>query len=506
MNRIKRNTLANYLGQAYALVAGLAVIPGYLVLLGSESYGLVGFFAVMQVWLQIFDLGMTPALARQVAIARVNNSLFEQVRKLLRSFELIVLLISIGVITLTLLFKDSLALNWFDTDQLEQQTVATCLLIMAVNACLRWAAAFYRGGIIGYEKQVWANAINALMVTARYPGALLFLFASDAGIVEFFIYQALVSLTDLIVLARKLYALFPAARPLPFKWDGGALRDIAPFSGAIAYTAALSVLVTQVDKLVLSGFLPLQEFGYYAAMIVLASGINQLGYPIYQATLPRMTSLLADSGRDQMVNLYSKATQVVTVMVLPIASLLAIYPNQVLFLWTGDKVLANNAGPMLTWYALGSAVMAINAFQYYLQVATGQLRMHVVGSTIVCVVQLPFIFYAAKYYGGLGASIVWFAFRLLYLIVWTPLIHRRFLPGLHTRWLLRDVLPSVLITSVVAILFFILVDLHRVDSRIGMLLYFSAFLIVSLLAAIVSSSFLRDYARYLYSRRLPKLS
>ncbi len=52
MVSIKRNTIANYIGQSYGILVGLIVTPLYLKYLGAEAYGLVGFFALMQAWLQ----------------------------------------------------------------------------------------------------------------------------------------------------------------------------------------------------------------------------------------------------------------------------------------------------------------------------------------------------------------------------------------------------------------------------------------------------------------------
>ena len=58
---LKRNLIANYLGQGWTALMGLAFIPLYINYLGIEAYGLIGLFAVLQGWLVLLDLGMTPA-------------------------------------------------------------------------------------------------------------------------------------------------------------------------------------------------------------------------------------------------------------------------------------------------------------------------------------------------------------------------------------------------------------------------------------------------------------
>ena len=36
------------------------------------------------------------------------------------------------------------------------------------------------------------------------------------------------------------------------------------------------------------------------------------------------------------------------------------------------------------------------------------------------------------------------AVNTLYLLAWTPIAHRRFMPGLHRQWLLHDIAPAML--------------------------------------------------------------
>ena len=43
---LKRNLIANYVGQGWAALIGLVFIPLYIKYLGIESYGLIGLFAV----------------------------------------------------------------------------------------------------------------------------------------------------------------------------------------------------------------------------------------------------------------------------------------------------------------------------------------------------------------------------------------------------------------------------------------------------------------------------
>ena len=45
---VRKNVVANYLGQGWSALMGLAFIPLYIRYLGMEAYGLIGVFAVLQ--------------------------------------------------------------------------------------------------------------------------------------------------------------------------------------------------------------------------------------------------------------------------------------------------------------------------------------------------------------------------------------------------------------------------------------------------------------------------
>ncbi|MFP3441368.1 hypothetical protein R0K18_26935, partial [Pantoea sp. SIMBA_133] len=79
------------------------------------------------------------------------------------------------------------------------------------------------------------------------------------------------------------------------------LQRIAPFAISIAYTAAIWVLLTQLDKLVLSKTLTLSEYGYFTLVATICSGVMMFSGPISKAILPRMTALSSEGNHEQLI-------------------------------------------------------------------------------------------------------------------------------------------------------------------------------------------------------------
>ena len=52
----------------------------------------------------------------------------------------------------------------------------------------------------------------------------------------------------------------------------------------------------------------------------------------------------------------------------------------------------------------------------------------------------------------LGAAWVWLVLNLVYFLLWVPVAHRRFAPGLHWRWMRKDVLLISIPALLVAVL------------------------------------------------------
>jgi hypothetical protein len=59
----KRNIFGSYVSQIYMTVINIVMVPLYVRYMGTEAYGLVGFFAMLQAWFQLLDIGLTPTLA-----------------------------------------------------------------------------------------------------------------------------------------------------------------------------------------------------------------------------------------------------------------------------------------------------------------------------------------------------------------------------------------------------------------------------------------------------------
>jgi len=303
----------------------------------------------------------------------------------------------------------------------------------------------YRGVISGSEQLAWLGGYNVFISTLRFVGVLAVLHFVGTTPILFFGYQLGVAVLELMILLFKAYRLLPGI-PLGKRlaWSWAPLKPVLTFSLSIAFTSSVWVFVTQTDKLVLSKILPLAEYGYFTLAVLVASGVMVVSGPVSGAIMPRMAKLEADGDHKGLIRVYRQATQLVAIIAGASSITIAFCAEPLLWAWTGDKLLAHDAAPILRLYSLGNGVLAVSAFPYYLQYAKGNLRLHLIGNALFVILLIPAIIWAASQYGGGGAGYVWLTMNVIYFIAWVPLVHHRFEKGLNIKWYSLDVLAIYL--------------------------------------------------------------
>ena len=416
------------------------MVPMYVRYMGAEAYGLVGFFAMLQAWFQLLDMGLTPTMARETARFQGGASDVLRLRRLLRALEGIFIGVAILGATAMIAGAGSIAGKWLKVQQLSLIEVQHAIMLMALIVALRWVGGLYRGAITGFECLVWLSGFNIAVATIRFVLVFLIFFYVGTSPTDFFIFQLIVAVIEVVLLVRQTYRLLPrvpVGQRIPWQWEP--LRGVLRFSLSMAFSGSLWVLVTQTDKLILSKLLLLTDYAYFTLAALVASGLMIISTPISGALLPRLTRLNAEGDEAGLFRLYCNATQLVAVITIPASLVLAFFAEQVLWAWTGDAEIAHKASPVLIYYSLGNGILAMGAFPFYLQYAKGDLKLHLIGSILFMGLLMPSLFFASWKYGIKGPGYAWFWTQVVLFLFWLPKIHRRFGKGLHTRWLLPDV-------------------------------------------------------------------
>jgi O-antigen/teichoic acid export membrane protein len=428
-------------------VMGVVFLPLYLKVLGAAAYGLIGIFALLQGWMALLDLGLTPTLNRETARLRAGAHTPESMRELLRALEGVYALLSACLIAAVWLSAPWLAHGWLNVGSLSPALVIDSLRLMGVVVAIRWLEQVYRGALLGLQDLVWLNSRQAVLATARWGGAYLLVLVTPS-ITAFFVWQGAIACLGAGMLMHRTYRqLPPPSRAIAFRLS--ALHDVRVFAGGMFLSSVLGFALTQTDKLVVSKMLPLSHLGYYMLASALAGGLLQLMAPLNTAVYPRLTQQAEQHDVDAMRRTYHISCEWMSMVIVPPALLLAFFARPILLLWTGDAGVAMATAPILTVLALGTMCYGFMNVPYVLQLAHGWTGLSVGINMVAAAVIVPLIVWAVPRHGAIGAAYGWLLLNVGYVVVNAHLMHRRLLPGGKGKWYRDAVARPVLAGSIV---------------------------------------------------------
>ena len=432
-----KNLIANYFGQGWAALISLAFIPVYIHYLGVEGYGLIGIFMLLQAAFVIVDSGLSSAITREVARCKAGEPASASFPSFFRKFEWLYAGLALLFAVLVGIATTWISENWVRAEQLPLNTVKESIVWMAGIVGLLVLESLYRAVLVGSQRQGLLNVFLVIFSTMRALGAIAVLTWFSAGVVGYFIWQGVVSLISIVVMAitaRRQMRLLPHSSVHP----PGYMKAIWHFSLGTLTTTVLAVLLTQTDKLLLSKLLPLEAFGYYSLATTAAAAIYQFVKPITQAYYPRYAELVSAGKMDELAITYHRSAQLCAIATLPITVLLVFFGDQLLFAWTGNAIVAHHTSPLLIWLALGMLLNGLMNMPYMLQLAYGWSRFAAWSNAVAVILLLPSILWIVPEYGALGAAVCWFLLNVGYVLIAAPLMHGRLLSGERMNWLIGD--------------------------------------------------------------------
>jgi len=444
MPSLKQNMVANYVGQATAAVAGIVMLPVFIRYLGAEAYGLVGFFAMLQAWILLLDMGLTPTLSRE--LARFSAGVLTQKRAatIIRTMEWIFIAFGLVCSWGISLSSKWIAHDWLKAKQLSREDIAFSIVLMGGMLGLQWLGSIYRAGLVGLERMVDLNIAVILATLFRYLGSWLVLACWSATPAAFFAFHLAATLVELIAFRILFYRRF-SMTSAGFWPEFRALHGSRAIAGGMAFLATLWIVQSQADKLILSWILDLSAYGSFAVALSLAGGINQLATPMIQALQPRFVTLAAQGQSESLEDLYRTSTQLMTVGLFAIVGTLAWFSRPLLLAWTGNAEIAQQAARILPLYTLGNGVASLLSLAFTVQFAYGRLRWQIIGASVLGLFFIPGSYLAARYAGAVGTGWLWFLCNAAYLLFWLSHIHARLLSkSFWRRWLTVDVGAVVL--------------------------------------------------------------
>jgi len=369
---------------------------------------------------------------------------------------------------------------------------------MALTLTVQFPFALYQSGLMGLQQHVRLNEILAAVVTARSVGAVLILWIISPTIEAFLLWQLIVGLAATVACALIVWRSITDSHRATFQYSY--LRRLWRFAGAVGAIAFVTAIFSQADKLILSKWLKLDAFGSYMLAQSLAGALFSVVLPFSLAVFPRFSQLAAANATAQISELYHRASQSLSVLLLPTFLMFVFFSRDILLTWTADPAVATRTALKLSVVAFGAVAFCIAEIPHFLRLAYGWWRPSLVAKVLLILCFLPLARVMTMRFGVIGAAATWAAVNALYLVT-VPITHSRILPKEFGRWLREDVgLPLIGGLPVIILAAFLRpTDLSRSEDLLFLMsTWSSAVILAGLLSRDVRASIFMIVRRWSY--------
>jgi O-antigen/teichoic acid export membrane protein len=482
VSTVKTNVIANYVGKIWTGGLNILLIPVYIKFLGIEAYGLVGFFASLSSVLGILDLGIGATLNREIAKFSIFEESVKNQRNLVKTLGVVYWAIALGSFFIVFFSASYISESWLNNEVLQPASARFSIQMMAVSIALNFPVSLYQGGLMGMQKQVLVNKIQMFVSTFRNVGVILVFLVVKPSIEIFFVWQAIASLLSVTIFYFSIWKL------LPKEYGGGffsisLIRNIWRYAAAVSASAIIGVILSQLDKVILSKTLSLESFGYYNIASNLASSIWMIIVPYNSALFPKLVQLSEGSAFGELKSIFHRSSQLLSLILFPFCSVLIFFSYEVLIIWTNDINIANNVYQIVSLLAFGIMLNGMASLPSNLASASGWPMLITYTNLIQSVFIIPLILILVNLYGALGAAISWVIMNSTYILFMVPYFFTKILINEKKGWYFRDTLIPLFFSFCVSFFFKIFIP-HDCSSFV-LLLWISVAFFFSLVSIIV---------------------
>ncbi len=447
-----KNIGANFLGRFWSILSNFLFIPLYIHYLGFESYSIISFTVVIAGLMAVLDAGLTATLSRE--FARIDNSLEGKIR-IYKTLETSYFILSALCILVVFSSSDYIANNWLNLKSFAVEKISYFIKIVSFDIGFQLLFRFYMGGVLGLEKQVEANLWQILWGITR-NGIVVLAIIIVPTLDFFFIWQTISTVVFTLIMRFVLNKLLIGNYMFNFQLqlNKTILNKVWRFAGGMLLISLVSSLNTQMDKIAISRFLPVETLGHYTIAVSLAMGIIIFVNPISTALLPRFTALYTQGNLEGAKRIFNKTNLFVSIIVFSIMINMIFFSKDLIWIWTNDLNLAVLASVFVPFIAFGSGMLALQIIPFNIAIANGYTQLNNLMGIISLLITIPGYWLTTINIGAIGAAYIFCGVQTVLTLVYIYFINKKFLKIESIgKFYIEQMLFPFLISSIIAYIF-----------------------------------------------------
>jgi len=353
-----KNIISNYFAYGITGLFSILIIPYYLSLFGIKEWGIIAVATSVQAMLTIFDLGLAQVMPSYIS----RSTKLEEKYKAYRIFSTIYLIIGTIAFLFAQVFVKLYIDNWIIINDSKKIVVEVVLRISIIQFFFQYLNGVNVGYWYGTQRITLINKRLILFFFLKHISAILLIRIFGSHPLYYMLPFVLFTFIDYLSAVYLLRSEGSDFKKIKIGFDD--YKEIFKKNIGLCIAISLGLIVTQVDKFVLTKNIPINKYGIYTLTYAMAMGILQLYLPVINALLPKVVESERDNHYDSGISFVLKYFHFFTIVPL---ILLIIFSKNLLFLWTHNVQIAEEGEMslrLLLTYVLFNIAVSINYLKF----------------------------------------------------------------------------------------------------------------------------------------------
>jgi O-antigen/teichoic acid export membrane protein len=239
------------------------------------------------------------------------------------------------------------------------------------------------------------------------------------------------------------------------KWklkDLSNLKEIWRYAFGLMLISFVALINRQLDKTIISKYLPLTELGAYNLATTLGQIPIIISSSVAIALFTSFTKLYTMKKEDEIKNSYLQINRLVTTIVICMGVFIAAYANELIYFWTNSIALVNIVKDTAAFVVIGTMFLGLQEIPYAFVLAHGNTKIN----NLIGIIFLPFIisitYIFVTKFKLQGAGIAYCILMVSQTLIYISIIYKKYFKIKIALWLIRDTIAPFILCSIFALL------------------------------------------------------
>lgn len=383
------------LGQVLPVLVSFFTTPFIIRLLGAEYYGVYILIGLIPSYFLFADFGMNLASTKFGAEAYSRGD-FEEEGKVVRTAALLSLILSLPIAAAIIVFSNYIVV-WLNIPEALHSQAALALKMACVTFLSNFLCNIFNTPQLSrlrMDLHTFANTTFRLLGAISVP-IIIFVGGGIVGATFALMVASLLTLATHLFFSGRL-----SNRLFELSIDRRLINPLLKFGGALTLAGIAVILLTNLEKIVLTRVASVETLAYYSVAYTLANMATIFSTAMVQSLLPAFSQLVAPEKKQELNLLFTRCLRINAIGLLPMLVILAVAAEPFFTIWAGENFGRESTIPFYI-LSIGLFFNMIAYIPHGVLVTSGRSDLF---AKIFWIELIPYILIVALLTGSFGAK------------------------------------------------------------------------------------------------------